>query len=157
MRGWQGGQEGGKMDENKFREIIQYAIAKEIEAIDFYNRANKVAKYRGVKKLLLEIAQEEEAHRKLLENLIIEGINQSRIAPIRDLKISDYLIEIDLKPIMSYMAILKIGIKMEEQFIKLYNDLKESITDEKIRDLLTRLVQEEEKHRLKFDKELFSK
>lgn len=145
------------MDENKFREFIQYAIAKEIEAIDFYNRANKVAKYRGVKKLLLEIAQEEEAHRKLLENLIIEEINQSRIELIRDLKISDYLIEIDLKPFMSYMAILKIGMKMEEQFIKLYNDLKESITDEKIRNLLTRLVHEEEKHRLKFDKELFSK
>ncbi len=89
------------MDEKQFREIIQFTIEKEIQAFDFYTRAGQMAKYSGMKELFLELAKEE-GHRKLLGNLSMEKVTQARIEAIPDSKISDYLVETEFRPDMSY-------------------------------------------------------
>jgi len=140
------------MDEKKFREIIQFTIEKEIRAFDFYTKAGQVAKYSGMNELFLDLEKEEEGHRKLLENLSMEKVAQSRIETIPNLKISDYLVETEFRPDMSYAEILRIAMKMEEHSLKLDNELRNSSTDEGIIKLFTFLAGEEAKHKLRLEK-----
>jgi len=140
------------MDQEKFKQIIRFTIDKEIRAFNFYTNASHVAKYSGMKEFFLELAKEEDGHRKLLENLSMEKITQARIEAIPDLKISDYLVESEFRPDMSYAEILRMAMKMEEHSLKLDNDLKNSSTDESIKKLFTFLAGEEAKHKLRLEK-----
>jgi rubrerythrin len=140
------------MDKKKFEEVIQFAIGKEIEAFNFYTSASQVAKYSGAKELFLDLAKQEEGHRKLLENLNMEKIAQARIEKIPNLKISDYMVDAELKPDLSYAEMLRIAMKREERSIKLYEDLRGSNPDENLKKLFTFLVQEESKHKFRLEK-----
>ena len=140
------------MDEKQFREIIEFTIEKEIHASDFYTKAGRAARYSGMKELFLELAKEEEGHRKLLENLSMDKVTQARIETIPNLKISDYLLETEFRPDMSYAEILRMAMKMEKHSLKLDNDLKDSSTDEGIRKLFIFLAGEEAKHKFRLEK-----
>jgi len=140
------------MDEKKFKEMIQFAIKKESEAFNFYTSASQGVKYSGAKELFLDLAKQEEGHRKLLENLNIEKIARARIEKIPDLKISDYMVDAELKPDLSYAEVLRIAMKREERSVKLYQDLKGSNPDEDLKKLFTFLIQEESQHKLRLEK-----
>jgi len=140
------------MDEKKFKEIIQFAIDKEIRAFTFYTSASQVAKYSGVKELFLELAKEEEGHRKLLEKLDMEKVSLAKIKPVPNLKISDYMVDVEFKPDMPYAEILRTAMKMEERALKLYHDMQESNKDEALAKLFTFLANEEAKHKLRLEK-----
>ena len=140
------------MDEKKFKEVIQFAIDKEIRAFNFYKSASQVAKYSGAKELFSELANQEVGHRKLLEKLDMEKVAQAKFEKIPDLKISDYLVEAELRPGMPYADILRTAIKMEERALKLYNDMKESNKDEDLKKLFSFLANEEAKHKLRLEK-----
>jgi rubrerythrin len=140
------------MDEKKFKEIIHFALDKEVRAFNFYTGASQVVKYSGAKELFLDLAKEEEGHRKLLEKLDIGKITRVKIEKIPDLKISDYMVEIEFKPDLSYADILRVAMKMEEHSLKLYNDLKESNQDEELKKLFSFLANEETKHKFRLEK-----
>lgn len=140
------------MDEKKFKEIIQFAIDKETEAFNFYTEAGQNAKHSGGKDLFRSLAKEEEGHRKLLENLNMEKVSHKRIEKVPDLHISDYMVEVEMKPDLSYADILRIAMKREEKSLKLYNDMKESNTDEDLKKLFTFLANEEAKHKFRLEK-----
>jgi rubrerythrin len=140
------------MDEKQFKGIIQFAVKKEIEAFSFYTQASQIAKYSGAKELFLDLAKQEEGHRKLLEKLNMEKIARARIEKIPDLKISDYMVDAELKPDLSYAEMLRIAMKREERSVKLYEDLKGNNPDEDLKKVFTFLVQEESKHKLRLEK-----
>jgi len=143
---------GATMDEKKFQEIIRFAMDKESRSNQFYLSASQVAKHFGAKELFLDLAKEEEGHRRLLENLDMEKVSRSRIEKVPDLMISDYLMEIEFKPDLSYAEILRVAMKMEERSLKLYEDMKEKNTDEEIKKLFTFLANEEAKHKFRLEK-----
>jgi len=140
------------MDEKTFKEIIQFAVKKEIEAFNFYTQASQIAKYSGAKDLFLDLGKQEEGHRKLMEKLDMEKIARTRIEKIPDLKISDYMVDAELKPDLSYAEMLRIAMKREERSVKLYEDLKGNNPDEDLKKLFTFLIQEESKHKLRLEK-----
>jgi rubrerythrin len=140
------------MDEKKFEEIIRFAIDKEIKSYNFYTDASKVAKYSGAKDLFSDLAQQEVGHRKMLEKLDIERIAQAKIEKVPDLKISDYMVDAEFNPDMSYADILRKAMKMEERALKLYNDMKEKNKDETLIKLFSLLANEEAKHKLRLEK-----
>ncbi len=140
------------MDEKEFRKVVQFAVEKEIGTFNLYAMCGQVAKYSGAKELFEELAKEEEGHRKLLEVLSVGKVDQAKLEPIQDLKISDYLIDVTCKPDSSYADILRLVMKNEEHSVKLYNDLKTSCRDEDLKKLFAFLEQEEAKHKLKFEK-----
>jgi rubrerythrin len=140
------------MDENKFKEIIHFAIDKEVRAFNFYKEASQVAKYSGVRELFLDLTKEEEKHWKLLEKLDLGKIAKVKIEQVPDLKISDYMVEIEFKPDLSYAEILRVAMKMEEHSLKLYSDMSESNRDEELKKLFTLLANEEAKHKLRLEK-----
>jgi rubrerythrin len=135
------------MDEKKFEEIIQFAIQREIESMNFYDRASKLVKHSGTRDLFLDYMKQEEGHKKKLEGVRVGKIQLGKIEKIPNLKISDYMVEAELKPDISYGDILRIAMKREERSVKLYTDLNEKNQDETLRSLFTFLIQEESKHK----------
>ena len=140
------------MDEKKFEEIIRFAIDKEIKSYNFYADASKVAKYSGAKDLFSDLAQQEVGHRKMLEKLDIEKIAQAKIEKVPDLKISDYMVDAEFNPDMSYADILRKAMKMEERALKLYNDMKQENKDANLDKRFSFLANEEAKHKLRLEK-----
>ena len=140
------------MDKKKFQEIIEFGIQREIESIDFYTRASKMVKYSGTKELFLDFAKQERGHKKKLEAVNLGKITPGKIEKIPNLKISDYLVETELKSDLLYADILRIAMKREERSVKLYTDLKEKNQDEALDKLFTFLIQEETKHKYGIEK-----
>ncbi|HMK76413.1 MAG TPA: ferritin family protein [Thermodesulfobacteriota bacterium] len=140
------------MDEKKFGEMIQFAIQREIESMDFYDRASKGVKHSGTRDLFSDFVKQEEGHKKKLEAVRVGKIELGKIEKIPNLKISDYMVEAELKPDISYAEILRIAMKREERSVKLYTDLNEKNQDETLRSLFTFLIQEESKHKYYIEK-----
>jgi rubrerythrin len=144
-RNWQ--EKGATMDEKKFKEIIQFAIQRESESMDFYDRASKLVKHSGTRDLFLDFVKQEEGHKRKLEEVRAGKIVLGKIEKIPNLKISDYMVEAELKPDISYGDILRIAMKREERSVKLYTDLNQKNQDKNLGNLFTFLVQEESKHK----------
>ncbi len=140
------------MNEKQFKEIIEFAIDKEIRAFNFYTSASQVAKYSGAKELFSDLAKEEVGHRKLLEKMDIGKVAQAKIETVPNLKISDYMVDVEFKPDLSYADILRAAMKMEERALKLYTDMKESNKDNDLIKLFTLLASEEAKHKFRLEK-----
>jgi rubrerythrin len=140
------------MDEKKFKEISQFAIGREIDAIDFYSRASQLVKLSGTRELFLDFAKQEEGHKKKLEGVMAGKVDVAKIEKVPNLKISDYLVDAELRPDVSYADILRIAMKREERSVKLYTDLTEKNVDKNLNDLFTFLIQEESKHKYALEK-----
>jgi rubrerythrin len=140
------------MDEKKFHEMIQFAIQREIESMDFYNRACKLVKHSGTKDLFLDFVKQEKGHKEKLEKAEAGKILLGKIEKIPNLKISDYMVDAELKPNLSYADILRIAMKREERSVKLYSDLNEKNEEESLKKLFIFLIQEESKHKYAIEK-----
>jgi rubrerythrin len=150
---------GDSMDLKQYDEIIKFAIEKEIGAFNFYVKASQVAKYSGARELFIDFSKEEEKHRKLLEDITVEKIAQLKVdQAVPDLKISDYMVDVEFRPDLSYADILRMAMKMEERSLKLYTDLKETTTVQEIHRLFDFLAQQEAKHKysleMKYDEDI---
>jgi rubrerythrin len=143
---------GEFMDEKQFKEMIQFAIGREIDAINFYNQANKMVKHSGTKELFLDFMKQEEGHKKKLEGVLAGKVEVAKIEKVPNLKISDYMVDGELRPDISYADILRIAMKREERSVKLYTDLKERNQDATLNNIFTFLVQEESKHKYALEK-----
>ncbi len=140
------------MDLKQYEEIIKFAIDKEIGAFNFYTRASQVAKYSGARELFIDFSKEEEKHRKLLEDITVEKIAQLKIETVPNLKISDYMVDVEFRPDLSYADILRVAMKMEERSLKLYTDLKGTAKDKEMNKLFDFLAQQEAKHKYSLEK-----
>jgi len=82
------------MELRQFEEIISFAIKREIEAYEFYTKAQEMAFGDEAKEMLAEFAAEEKRHREILEEVKKESVENYVIKRIPNLKIADYLIDI---------------------------------------------------------------
>ena len=140
------------MNEKQFEEVIRFAIHREIESMDFYDKASHIVKHSGTRDLFLDFVKQEEGHKTKLEQALAGKIVLGKIEKIPNLKISDYMVEAELKPDISYGDILRIAMKREERSVKLYEDLRENNLDEDYKKLFTFLIQEESKHKLQLER-----
>ncbi len=140
------------MDKKQFEEMIQFAIHREIESMDFYAKASTLVKHSGTRDLFLDFVKQEEGHKTKLEAVLGGKVPLGKIEKIPNLKISDYMVEAELKPDVPYADILRIAMKREERSVKLYTDLNEKNQDEALRNLFSFLIQEESKHKYYVEK-----
>ena len=134
-------------------EILEFAIDREQEAHDFYlDLANK-AEQPGMKDLFLQFAREEAGHKKKLEG-IQKGDRPIPIAGnVTDLKISDYLIDMEPSGDLTYQEALIVAMKREKAAFRLYTDFAALVADEDLKRVFLALAQEEAKHKLRFELE----
>ena len=139
------------MDFDTFEGIMEYAIEKEKEAAEFYEELSGQEKFSGSKKTFEDFALEERKHQAMLENFNKENIDHYKIEKIPDLKRSDYIVDIEYEPGMSYADILRLAMKREEKSLKFYTDFSEKVEKEEHKKLFQILAQEEAKHKLKLE------
>jgi rubrerythrin len=133
--------------------MIDFAIEKEREAAEFYDRISKdEVDFSGSKKMFAEFAAEEQKHEKILKNFKTKGISKSledyQLKWITDIKRSDYLVDVSYEKGMPYNEILLLAMKREEKALKFYNELLEKADTDESQKLFKVLCQEEAKHKL---------
>lgn len=134
-------------------EILDFAIGQEIEAIGFYAGLAEHASKPWMKEILLEFSREEERHRDRLLEVKNGTTGLSSQEGVLDLKVSDYLVEVEANPEMSYQDSLILAMKREKAAYRMYMDLAAKVDDESLRELFLGLAQEEAKHKLYFEVE----
>jgi len=137
------------MEFKSIDDILQYAIDKEIEAAEFYEQAAGNIELRGVKAVLEEYAAEERKHEKMLKDLQADKgrIGQYQFKKIQDIKRSDYLVEMEYRPDMDYVDLMRLAMKREEKANKLYVTLAKATDDAEYAEFFKMLAQEEMKHK----------
>jgi len=138
------------MDFESVDEIINFATDREKEAVAFYTDLAKQATIASLKETFEKFALEEEKHVELMADI---GANKEKIdsyefKKIPDLKISDYMVEIDYKEGMPMPQILKLAMKREERAVKLYTIMADKTDNTDVKKVFNILIQEESKHKL---------
>ena len=132
--------------------IVDFAIEKEKEAVEFYSDISRQEKFSGSSKMFAEFADEERKHQKLLEEFKAKGVTDSlndyQLKWITDIKRSDYVVDMEYAPGMAYNDILMLAMKREEKALKLYNDFLDQADTDDGKKLFKVLCQEEAKHKL---------
>ncbi len=132
--------------------IVEFAIEKEKEAVEFYSGLARDEAFSGSKEMFTDFAREEQKHQKMLQEFKTKGFTQAmrnyKLKWIKDIKRSDYVVELEYRKGMAYNEILMLAMKREEAALKLYNDfLKQADTPESQK-VFKMLCQEEAKHKL---------
>ena len=141
-------------DFNSVDEILDYAIEREQEAVDFYQSLSQKMDRPWMKTVFEDFAKEEMGHKRKLEAVKKGELLVLTKQRVQDLKIGDYLVAVDPdEEELDYQKALIIAMKREKSSFKLYNDLAQAAEDEKVKETLLDLAQEEAKHKLRFEVE----
>jgi rubrerythrin len=132
-------------------EILDFAINEEEQAARFYTELAQKMDKSWMKKVFEEFALEEKSHKQKLLAVKQGNFLLPDAQKITDLKIADYLVDLEPQPDMEYQDALILAMKKEKAAFKLYSDLAEATDQQDVRLSLLALAQEEAKHKLRFE------
>jgi len=139
------------MEFEKFDDVINFAIAREEDAVDAYGSMAQKAQNPGLKELLLELEEEERNHKRLLQDISQEKIAALKPEKIIDLKISDYLVEEPPDSEMNFQDLLIFAAKKEQKAVELYGRMADSTDDVDLKKLFLFMVEQEKAHKFKLE------
>jgi len=141
------------MEEFKtLNDILNFAIGEEEKAAKLYADLAKRSKNREMAEVFTQFSKEELGHKKKLQS--IQGSSKVVVSDnkVQDLKIGDYLIDVDKsRDDLNYQDALIIAMKEEKAAFKLYSDLAGKTDDAEAKNIFLMLAQEEAKHKLRFE------
>lgn len=138
---------------SNIRDILDFAIQNEQEAIDLYKKLSANASNKEMKQIFEEFAQEEVAHKARLLKFKETGISELPNSMVSDLKIADYCISKTITSESTYEEALIYAMRNEKAAFRLYSALAEKAQDNQTKDLFISLAMEEAKHKLRFELE----
>jgi len=141
------------MNFNSVQEIIDFAIAREKEAVSFYMTCGEKAERQEMKAAFQEMAEEEARHVTFLENVAVSALTEDALHTVNDPKMESYIVEKPFHPNMSYQELLQLAIHREAASYQLYNTILENTPDAAARKILQRLADEELKHKERLEEE----
>ncbi|HDR89948.1 MAG TPA: rubrerythrin [Bacteroidetes bacterium] len=134
-------------------EVLRFAMNEEQKAVDFYTILAKEARTEDMKKIFEQFAREEVGHKARLKRIKEEGSFTFHQGQVTDLKIGDYLVDVEPSPDMGYRDALVVAMKKEQAAQKLYMDLSERAPEGDLKTVFLDLAREESKHKLRFEQE----
>lgn len=134
-------------------DILDFAIAREQDAVDFYNRLATNARNTDMRQIFEQFAREEMGHKARLTKIREEGIVTLPTETVADLKIADYVVLDAERDDMTYEQALVLAMKREKAAFKLYLTLSERVNNSEYKELFKQLAQEESRHKLRFELE----
>ena len=141
------------MKKDLFDEIIRFAIDGEQEAVDAYTTASEMVTRVNVKEMLLDLARQEQMHKKKLESIDRERVADAAIVNVPDLRIADFMDDVTITADMGYQDILTVAMKREDKAHNLNTTLASNTEDAELRKVFELLAQEEAGHKLALEKE----
>ncbi|MFA7057021.1 MAG: ferritin family protein [Candidatus Cloacimonadales bacterium] len=138
------------MTREEFDKIIEFAILREQDAVEFYHQLQKHAKFADQKQMLIDFENMEKGHIIVLKNIHKKGLDYLDPNRPSNMKTSDYILANYDDKDLSYENILVRAIKREEYSYKLYKDLATKFPDTEVAVLFKNLAAEEIKHKNHF-------
>ena len=138
---------------NSIEEALDFAIEREQEAADFYFALVEKLPQKHMKDVLERFAKEELGHKARLTAIKNKKMVHAEPTQVQDLKIGEYLTEMDADKITDYQSALIVAMKREKAAFKLYSDLAAMADTEGIRNVMLRLAEDEARHKLRFEVE----
>ncbi len=140
------------MTTQDFNEILDFAIERERDAVEFYQQLQVQTKFQDRIEMLKDLEAMERGHIAVIQSIRTKGLGTEELPTIPNLKISEYLTvdadELDL----SYQNILIKAMKREEASLKLYTEMSTKFADAEISALFRRLANDEAKHKQLFER-----
>jgi rubrerythrin len=134
-------------------ELLDFAIEKEQQASDFYTGLAGKMENPAMRDVFEQFAHDEQGHKAKLIEVKRTGALAPASGKVLDLKVGDYLVDVDQKGELSYQDALILAMKREKASFKLYRNMAGATNDADLRSLLLALAQEEAKHKLYFETE----
>jgi len=132
-------------------EILEYAIAREVDANRFYLTLAARTENPEIRKVFEDLAEEELEHKAKLE---LEVMKTGRTVPVEQAR----ELNTDEEPVfdrpeldMDYKDMLRLAIEKEEAAFRTYVNLVPNVQDQEAREVLLAIAQEEVKHKLRFE------
>jgi len=137
-----------------YAEVIQLAINNEQDAADLYAGLASRSQSPAAKAHFEQLANMERGHKKKLEILDLDYFQSQKIDPPQDLKIADYLVDVELSPNANYQDTLLYAAKCEKAAAELYTDLAAVYASApEVNKMFQVLAQEEAHHKLLIERE----
>jgi len=133
-----------------FTEVLDFAIEREKEAYTFYERLADTVKKPELVRVIKGLAAEEVEHKIKLEE-VRDGRAEIGTKEVGNLRIADYLPNVEPGPDMSYIDLLIVAIKKENLSCRLYTDIAAITGRTDLTDIFLKLAQEEAGHKLRFE------
>jgi len=138
-----------------FSQIIRTAIKMENDGIKFYKKAADKTYHPFGKGMFLSLMKDEERHLNVFKDILVDldfsGFEKyfketprEKIKTVFDEVKNEVKERITASP--DEMEVLKIGIKMEEESVRFYENALKKTNDPEAKELLERLILEEKDH-----------
>lgn len=139
---------------NSDYEILQYAIAMEVEAYEFYLVLAGRVEDQRIRRAFEDLAEEELEHKARLEMELMKIgktviPHQEPARPEEDYILSDSRTPLD----MDYKDMLMLGMEKETASFRSYVNWVANAHNEEHREMLLALAEEEVKHKIRFETE----
>lgn len=134
-------------------EVLEFAIARELEAYHFYSILAAQAKAPAMRQTIEEIAAEELQHKESLELEIIKTGQTVKIETVPSPKKISVTETEGFKSEINYLDLLLIAIDKEETAFTTYIDMLDSVSDDDTRQTLLAIAQQEAIHKYRFELE----
>ena len=140
------------MNKQEFNELLDFAVEREKEAVEFYRELQQEAKFSDQKQMLKEMEAMEMGHIVVIEKIRQTGVKPEDIQRTPNLMISEYITTDAANLELNYQSILIRAMKREENSVKLYTEMSLKFPDAEVSLLFKRLASDEAKHKLIFEK-----
>lgn len=117
-------------------DIIRFAVKREEAAYQLYKTAAEQSTSIAARKMFEEMAAEEAGHKEVFSRIEVAEAMQNASAKLPDMKLAEYMVDMPLKPNMTYDEILRYAIKTEDSAFKLYSAAVELTDDPKLKKTL---------------------
>lgn len=136
-------------DPQTYEEILEFALERELQAIEYYKDAADQMPDNNSKMLFELLAIEERRHQALLEfELLKTGKVIDDTENVLMLSDLDLVVEIPETLRLTYLNILKEAMRREDKAFKVYVDLMSKAPSPETRIAAANLAQEEVRHKL---------
>jgi rubrerythrin len=136
----------------EFNDILDFAVAREQEAVRFYRDLQGEAKFQAQLEMLRDLESMEMGHIVVIESIRKNGVSEADIPKVPNLQISEYLSTEADNLDLSYQNILIKAMKREENSFRLYSEMSVKFPDSDLSTLFRKLASDEAKHKLLFEK-----
>ena len=140
------------MNLNQYKEIIEFAIAGEIEAQEFYKVAANKINDPYLKEMFEQFAKDEKGHEKILKGILSKDTINEYFNESTDYKVAETVDTPKLSTDMKPADAIALAMKKEEEAMKQYTDLAEACLDPGQKKVFLDLAAMERGHKLKMEK-----
>lgn len=136
-----------------WKQALEIAIKREIEAASTYERLAEMVQDPAVKELLIDLIREEKEHKQKLEKLDWTNLKEEDLAEPLDLGLTDNLIAESLSSEIALQDLLIKAAQKEKQAAIFYANLAKSAKSSRLKRLFRFLEKQEKSHKLRLELE----